>query len=316
MEETTPIEVQPAVRAYAESQGAPGRLWLESLPTAVQQQCREWGLERGETLPGGSRSYVCRVTTPDGGRGVLKLALPEPSLATQIATLVAARGRGYVQVLAHEIDRGALLLESLGPSVGESVRDVPAVLSITAETLKQAWQVPTDLSVARQDASGHKAAGLFALVRDLAGKREDQSLRAMVAQALRYARERLEARDARRQVMVHGDPHAENLLRVEAPRPGAETGYVFVDPEGFLCEPEYDLGVALRGWNTQLLASTNPRSDLRAWCEQMARATSTDAETIWQWAYLERVSTGLYCDHHGLPDTGAPFLTVAGLLLE
>ncbi|MEO3821923.1 hypothetical protein [Plantactinospora sp. B24E8] len=38
------------------------------------------------------------------------------------------------------------------------------------------------------------------------------------------------------------------------PRPGAESGYVFVDPDGFLAEPAYDLGVVLRDWCPQLLA--------------------------------------------------------------
>ncbi|WP_264775339.1 aminoglycoside phosphotransferase family protein [Deinococcus aetherius] len=315
MEEAPAVTVQPTVRAYAESLGAHGRLWLDSLPALLGRQCREWELGLGNTLPGGSRSYVRRVTTRDGRRAVLKLALPEPILTTQISTLVAARGHGYVQVLAHDLDRGALLLESLGPSAGEAVRDVPTVLALTAGTLRQAWRVPREVCLPPQGESGHKAAGLLALVRDLAEERGDPELQVVVYQALRYARERWEARDPARQVVVHGDPHAANLLRVEGARPGAETGYVFVDPEGFLCEPEYDLGVALRGWNTELLASSHPNSELRSWCEQMAWATGTDAEAIWQWAYLERVSSGLYLGHHGLPDLGAPFLTVAGRLL-
>lgn len=315
VEKAPPVTVQPTVRAYAESLGAHGRLWLDALPALLKRQCFEWELELGDTLPGGSRSYVRRVTTRDGQRALLKLALPEPILTTQMSTLVAARGHGYVQVLAHDLDRGALLLESLGPSAEEAVNDVPTVLSLTAETLRQAWQVPRETCLPPPDGSGHKAAGLLALVRNLAEEREDRGLWAAVDQALRYARQRWEARDPARQVVVHGDPHAANLLRVKRARPGAETGYVFVDPEGFLCEPEYDLGVALRGWNTELLASGSPHLDLRSWCGQMAQATGTDAEAIWQWAYLERVSSGRYLGHHGLPDLGAPFLTVAGRLL-
>lgn len=316
VEEAPAVTVQPTVRAYAESLGAHGRLWLDALPGLLRRQCCEWELGLGDPLPGGSRSSVRRVTTRDGRRAVLKLALPEPILTTQVSTLVAARGHGYVQVLAHDLDRGALLLESLGAPVDEVVQSVSAVLSITAGTLRQAWQVPRELCLPPPGESGHKAAGLLALVRDLAEERGEQGLQAAVDQALRYARERWEARDPARQVVVHGDPHAGNLLRVERARPGAETGYVFVDPEGFLCEPEYDLGVALRGWNTELLAFRHPHSELRSWCDQMAQATATDAEAIWQWAYLERVSSGLYLGHHGLPDLGAPFLAVAGRLLK
>ncbi len=302
--------MQPSVRAYAQSLGASGQLWLNALPAAVERQCLAWKLRLGEPLSGGSRSYVCRVTMADGRRAVIKLALPEPTLATQLAVLLAARGCGYVRVFAHDLARGAFLLESLGPPLDESAADVPAALAFTAATLTRAWQAPPEGWV--RVASEHKAAGLFALVRDLAGNVRGR----VVDRALSYARERLKARDPGRQVVVHGDPHVGNLLPVKAERPGAETGYVFVDPEGFLCEPEYDLGVALRGWNTQLLASANPSAELRGWCGQLARITGIGVEAIWQWAYLERVSTGLYCARHGLPALGAPFLEVADRLVD
>lgn len=313
--EIIPILVQPQVRAYAESLGEFGRLWLDSLPAVVELQCQEWGLQRGEALSSGSRSYVCRVTTADGQRAVLKVALPEAILERQIATLVAAQGRGYVQVLAHDIQRGALLLESLGSSAEESLSNAPAVLSVTAEALRQAWQAPLELCPPLQDESEHKAAGLFALVEQLTTVRIAQGFQAVIDQALRYARQRLKVCSPARQVVVHGDPHAANLLRVEHVHLGAESGYVFVDPEGFRCEPEYDLGVAVRAWNPQLLAASNPQAEVRAWCKQLAHDTGTDAEAIWQWAFLERVSSGLYLAHHGMPQLGALFLAVAHRLL-
>ena len=305
--------VQPTVQTYAQSLGVAGRRWLDSLPHAIERQCTAWSLQWIGALPGGSRSCVSRVTTLQGQQAVLKLAFPEPGLEAQFETLVAANGRGYVQVLAHDIDTGALLMESLGPSVGEYTQDVSAVLMLTAKTLEQAWQVDTAGFSLMLDSREHKAASLLRLVGNLTTGRE---VPAVVRQALAYAHHRFKARDGSRQVLVHGDPHAENLLRVQHSRPGAETGFVFVDPEGFLCEPEYDLGVAVRGWNEQLLNSTNPQSELRAWCEALAKATGTEAEAVWQWAYLERVSTGLYLTHHGLPDLGAPYLTVAERLLD
>jgi streptomycin 6-kinase len=57
---------------------------------------------------------------------------------------------------------------------------------------------------------------------------------------------------------VHGDAAAANVLQVLAPREGAETGFVLVDPDGFVGDPAYDLGVALRDWCPQLLASGDP----------------------------------------------------------
>jgi streptomycin 6-kinase len=42
-------------------------------------------------------------------------------------------------------------------------------------------------------------------------------------------------------------------------------------PEGFLCKPEYDLGVVMRDWNEELLASAEPLALAREYCELLAR---------------------------------------------
>jgi hypothetical protein len=54
-------------------------------------------------------------------------------------------------------------------------------------------------------------------------------------------------------VIVHGDTAASNALQCSRPRLGAEAGYVFVDPDGFLGDPAYEFGVAVRDWTSELL---------------------------------------------------------------
>ncbi|PYE50474.1 aminoglycoside phosphotransferase family protein [Deinococcus yavapaiensis] len=315
MSEPPAVEVQPHVHAYAESLGTFGIRWLSTLPERVARVCQHWTLQRGDVLSGGSRSYVCRVTTPNGQRAVLKVALPEATLQTQLRTLIAAKGNGYVHVLAHDLDEGALLMESLATPVGNVEHDISRVLDVTTRTLRQAWQVPRDVLGAEATRGEYKAAGLLTLLQALGVPNADASSQAAVRQAIAYALDRLATHDPTRDVVVHGDAHAGNLLRVEHARAGAASGYVLIDPEGFLCEPEYDLGVAVRAWNEDLLAATNPTARLRGWCEQVAEATDTNVEAIWQWAFIERVTTGLYLAHHGLPSLGAPFLRVAARLL-
>ncbi len=95
------------------------------------------------------------------------------------------------------------------------------------------------------------------------------------------------------------------------PRSGAEAGFVFVDPSTFIGDPAYDLGVALRDWCTELLAGDAP-SLARRWCRGLAAATGADEVAVWQWGYLERVSTGLYSESLG--GNGRPHLLTADLL--
>lgn len=308
-----PVLVPPAVRAYMHSLGRVGTDWLQAVPAIVDRQAATWGLRLhpGPFLGGGTGAVVCRASTADGLDVVLKVTLPGAWLDGQVQTLLAARGRGYAMVLAHDTRHGALLLESLGRSLDPLTPDVPAALDVLVATLAHAWTVPPPTDRSRRPAEEHKATGLMTLVSTLATEHPGPALVPAVEQALRFARLRLADRDPGRQVVVHGDPHPENLLALTRPRPGADTGYVFIDPDGFLCEPEYDLGVTLREWNSQLLAEPDPGSVLRGWCRRLADRTATDAEAIWQWAFLERVATGLYLHHHGLPHLGAPFLTVS-----
>lgn len=295
------------------SLGPVGETWLERLPAALSERCSAWQLELGEPFAAGSHSAVFRVTAQDGRPAVLKMTLPDVALEAQAAVLAAAQGRGYVQLLDADLPSGALLLEALGaPYEIQGPATVPDFLSLTAKTLHQAWQLPLAASVPPAE---HKAAWLYTFVDEVAGSFRDLEGTPFIETALLYAKNRLDASDPARQVMVHGDPHGGNLLPVLMDRPNAETGYVFVDPDGFPCEAEYDLGVALREWNTLLLALDDPRAQLRTWCELVADLTELDAQAVWEWAYLERVSTGLYLRHHGLPQLVSPFFEVARRLL-
>ena len=117
-------------------------------------------------------------------------------------------------------------------------------------------------------------------------------------------------------VVVHGDPHPGNLLAVPNPRPGAETGYVFVDPDGFVADRAYDLGVALRDWCGWLLGP-DARRTAEGFCAVLAERSGVDAQRIWEWGFLERVSTGLYVmDVVGGPESvSRPYLDSAEKLV-
>jgi len=137
----------------------------------------------------------------------------------------------------------------------------------------------------------------------------------VVSKALRYAEQRAAATELDRAVVVHGDPHPGNALRPFAPRSGAGSGFVFVDPDGFLADPAYDLGVVLRDWSPQLLAGDAPAL-ARRYCRLLAERSGISATAIWEWGFLERVSTGLYLLECGAEDRARPFLESAELLVD
>lgn len=292
--------------------GAEGAAWTAALPEVLAALEREWSITIGRGLPGGSASFVARARRADGGSAVVKVALTGEGWPEQVATLERATGRGYVRLLRFDLGRRAVLLEDLGPALGSRGRSAPDQLRCLADTLAVAWQDPGET----QPAPGQdKAAGLARLIRQAWDRLDHPCSVRVVDQALAYA-DRRSAEADRELVVVHGDPHPGNLLTVRAPRPGAETGYVFVDPDGFVADRAYDLGVALRDWSGRLLGP-DARAVAEGYCAILAERSSVDAQRIWEWGFLERVSTGLYVlDVVGAPDRiGRPYLRSAERLL-
>jgi streptomycin 6-kinase len=308
----TSIDVPAIVRGKAALLGPAGERWLADLPDIVGALEQRWSITVVEPLTGGSASFVARVCTDDGVDAVLKVALPDENFDSQARTMVAARGHGYAHLLAHDPDRDAVLLESLGPSLHELRLPPEQAIDVLCAVLREAWRVPRGAAPAVTPET-ERAAGLGRLVERLWTELDTPCPERVVAKALRFAEHRAAAFDVDRCVVVHGDPHPGNALRVTTPRVGAESGFVFVDPDGVLTDPAYDLGVVLRDWSPQLLAG-DARSLARRYCRLLADRTGIDATAIWEWGFLERVSTGLYILECGAEDLARPFLATAELL--
>jgi streptomycin 6-kinase len=308
------IEVPALVRQKVAHLGEQGERWLAGLPGLIADVERLWSITVGRPLTGGTASYVARARTTDGHDAVLKLAIPGQDFARQVYTIANANGRGYVCLLAHDNERHAMLLEALGPSMDHVELTPERTIEALCAMLRQAWQVsrPSGLMVMPAE---EKARGLGRLVSRLWEKLDRPCSLRVATQALQFAERRAAAFDLDQCVVVHGDPHPGNALRVLAPRAGAESGFVFVDPDGFLAAPAYDLGVVLRNWCPQLLATDDAPGLAHRYCALLAAESGVDEVAIWEWGFLERVSTGLYVLDFGARDLGRPFLDTAERLV-
>jgi len=297
--------LQPLLRTRVASLGEAGARWHAALPATLDALAADWHLDVRRPLPGGSAAYVVGVRDHHGHDLVLKVALPEDDLSDQGRVLATARGRGYARLHAHDPARHALLMEHLGDSLDRASLEPEPALDLLVDTLGEAWAGQSEPGPGGPD----KAAALGEMVRDLDAALGGPTDPRVMRTALDHA-ERLAGWGGRR-VVAHGDPHPANLLR--APD-GRGTGWVFVDPDGLAADPAYDAGVLLRDW-CRRLQGTGARSLLAAWCARVADRAGLDFERVWAWAFLERVSTGLYVTSFGAERVGRPYLDSARALL-
>lgn len=310
---SSPLRIPDLVRQKALQRGDAGRRWLRELPELVAAIESDWDLRVGRGLDGASESFVAEAMLDDGTEAVVRLQLPpEPTLdpdasfETSVWVHTAARGDAYARLFRSDLGRRALLLERLGRPLADSGLPRAAQLETLCELLGRAWRIEPDISLEHGDRKARRLASfVLATWEDTARPCPE----GVIALAVRFADARAAAFDPVSAVVVHGDPHPRNALRSRAPE-DREPAFKLVDPESFLAEPAYDLGVCMRDWSSELLAGDVER-DTRDLCGTLARASGVPPRPIWEWGFLERVSTGLFLLQLGAENDGRRMLAVA-----
>jgi len=309
---SVPIAVPPAVRRKALAQGSPGERWLTRLGAVIAELEREWQIRVGAPIIGGSAAYVAEAVAADDTDVVVKIAIPDGldgqgAFARELTTLVLGAGRGYVHVLNANEEHQAMLQERLGRSLSELQLPVETQIEIIATTLGQSWRRPSPGVTVRT--GREQARSVAQCVTTWWNDLSRPCPSATIKQALDSAQARCHAFDPTTSVMIHGDAHPANILEA-IPNAGPHGEVKLIDPDGMLSEPAHDLAIPLRDWSVELNAAPDPVRLALRWCAQLGRLTGVDSRAIWQWAFLERVSTGLFL--HALGDPyGMQLLTVA-----
>jgi streptomycin 6-kinase len=266
--------------------------WLDALPELVGEMASRWSLTVGRSCDGfGMNAFVVEVATADGTLAVLKLAPPTEGekLALEATVLRLADGAGCARLLDADLDRRAMLLERLGPSMYDLGVPRRQRHELLLDAVQLLWR-PVDASVGLKRGSDHARwmARRLPQVWEQSGRACSERV---LADAIACAERRAAAHDDARAVLCHGDLHELNALQA-----AGGTSFKLVDPEGVVAEREYDLGVLMR--------NAPGDDDLGERADWLAAATGCDRTATWEWGTVERVLSGLWCrvvDHqpHG-----------------
>jgi streptomycin 6-kinase len=302
--------------------------WLGDLPDLIADLEQEWSITVGRSYPAASEALVCAAVAADGSLAVLKLCVPNRGAVAEheITALRLINGEGSPRLLRSDVGRGALLLERLGQPMNELGLPIEQRHESLCAAVRRIWR-PAPAGCGLPSGAEKGRSLIEVITRQWEELGRPCSERA-VEHALACAARRIAAHDDERAVLVHGDVHEWNALT--APASASEAGsaggpagtggtggagglrFKLVDPDGLVAEPEYDLGVMMREDPIPLMTG-DPRDRAR-WLAR--RCGGLDAEAVWEWGVVERVSTGLLCTQIGLQPVGSQMLAAADHLAE
>ncbi|MFJ9111661.1 aminoglycoside phosphotransferase family protein [Streptomyces sp. NPDC102283] len=254
--------------------GAAGRAFVAALPGLAERCLERWGLR-----PDGPSMYgMCALVLPvvreaDGRPAALKLQSVDEETAGEPVALRAwtDAGAGAVELLGHDPETGAMLLERLDerrPLSGEA--DVRKAVTVLGAVLARLVAVPAPEGLRTL---GGTVERMLAAVPERVGLLADAEDRRLIADCAAAVREVAGEPGDR---LLHWDLHYDNVLagRADAGRAGQ---WVALDPKPLAGDPGFELFPALDNlfdadevvWRfdalTEALGLERDRERARAW---------------------------------------------------
>jgi streptomycin 6-kinase len=300
-----PFDIPPDLARNArEAWSEAGTRWLADLPVLLGDVARDWELALGEPYDL-SFHWVTPVTRADGGPAVLKLGVPAEHMDHQAEALRIYDGRGAVRLLAHDPERGALLLERADPGtmvatlVPDRDEEATAALIAVARRLHQPPAAGCALPHLRAESESFRAH-----LRRFPGS-SGPVPRNLVERAGALFDELCASAPA--DLVLHGDLHHDNVLRA------AREPWLAIDPHGVVGDPGYDCGAMLYNpepWRREddLLALVPAR------IEQLADGFGLPIDRVVAWGFVMGVLSEVWTAQ-GDGETGSRALDVATMLL-
>jgi streptomycin 6-kinase len=273
--------------------GDRGAVWLQRLPTLIDECEARWSIAVGPPLPGLTYNYVAPATGLDGAGLILKLGVPNPELLSEIDALRFYQGRGCVRLLAWDREVGALLLERLQPGTPLS-RLCPGyderATSIAAGVMRALWRpAPEEHAFVTV---GRWAAGFQRLRARFDGETGPLP-EGRVRQAEQIFADLLAS--AAEPTLLHGDLHHDNILDA-----GHGT-WRAIDPKGVVGEPAYEVGALLRNPFPALLSWPQPERILARRLDQLSAELGLDRQRLLDWALAQAVLSAWWCVEDRVP---------------
>ena len=304
-------QLPQAVSNRAKALGQSGEDWLKELDQLATRILSEHHLQPGKVLHGGTESLVIEASTAQDQAVVVKFGLPGSADSSREAFIYQlAQGHGYARLAFHDAAHNVLAVEKLGPPLQEENRPDDEAIKVLCEQMMHSW-LDLDATTAAQNGlmnGADKADWHINFLQQQQGTTPLPCSSRVIDTAISYAQLRKAAHTPVNARLVHGDAHSLNTLK--AP----DGGYKFIDPEGLFGEIALDLCIPMREYNEGLLQNDTANRAL-ARCHMISTLANADPTPIWQWGFVERVSSAFVLASVGMQSEAQQTFEVAELIV-
>ena len=257
--------------------------WLNNLPNFVNQIADYWQLSNLQVLP--NLSYNRVLSCIQNQKSVmLKICFCKKELQSEVNALQAFAGHGCINLLAYNVELGALLLQNVTP--GTSLKTL--FPNQDAQAVKIISNVITNLQCA--PVPGH---GEFQTVSDwLKTLEKNWDIPQKYIEKARNLSKQLLATTTK-QVLLHGDLHHDNILLCE------QTQWIAIDPKGVIGDPVYEVGASIRNPIPELLENSDAKNIIQNRINLFANLLNFDYKRIYDWSYVQAVLSACWAIEDG-----------------
>lgn len=256
--------------------GKSGRVFLENLPTLIEEASARWGITNLQPVSNLSYNFVALAKR---GRDdvVLKIGVPNSELTSEMAALKLFNGEGACQLIEQDEENGVLLLERIipGTMLSELINDDERT-HIAAELMSRLWrEFPAQIKFIQlsdwfdglKKIRPHFDGGTGPFPNEILCRVES------------FLPELFADKNVS---LMHGDFHHYNILK-------SDRGWLVIDPKGVVGPVGYEIGpFMINPWN-----SISDGSRLRGQTERrvsiLAERFGWERERIINWATAHAV---------------------------
>lgn len=254
-----------------------GREWLTGLPRLLERCVDRWQLKSvGEPFAGAQVALVLPATTADERDVVLKIQWPHRESDHEAEALDTWAGNGAVELIDHDADAHAMLLERCLPGSHLSTLDGDEALDVLIGLLPRLW-VPVDAPIRtlseearwwheELDQWSHRVAPPFS--------------EPLLSAALDAMRE-LPASQGE-QVLLHQDLHPDNVLA------SSREPWLAIDPKPLVGEREFSIAPIVRAYELD-----HDEESVRGRLDRLTAELGLDRERARLWAIAQTVAWGV-----------------------